>query len=206
MLPVDGAAVLLMADDTHWSVAAATDTTIAACEDLQLTVGEGPSIAAYATGGPVLLSDLVAAAGPWPVFAASAPLLVRAWFSLPLQIGAVRFGVLDLYRCTAGVLGRQALADALRLADLAAAALVHRPAIILVNRAERVPTVVDCAPEVDQATGMISVHLGVDLGTAYARLRGFAFASGRSLVEVAGAVVAGRLRLDEEDRRDESRR
>ena len=202
-LPVDGAAVLLMADGSHWSVAAATDATIAGCEELQLTIGEGPSIEAYATGGPVLLPDLRPAAGRWPVFASFAPAPVRAWFSFPLQIGAVRFGVLDLYRRAAGMLDEQTLADALLLADLAATALVHHPALALVDGVHQVPAGVDGAAEVDQATGMVSVHLGATLAVAYARLRGFAFASGRSLTDVAGAVVAGRLRLDEEDRRDE---
>ncbi|MGB0094384.1 MAG: ANTAR domain-containing protein [Solirubrobacteraceae bacterium] len=51
--------------------------------------------------------------------------------------------------------------------------------------------------EVHQATGMISVQLGVSMDEAFVRLRAHAFAAGRSLKAVAGDVVARRLRLEE---------
>jgi hypothetical protein len=197
LLPVDGAAVLLMTDSTRWDTAAATDATITALEDAQLAVGEGPSVEAYLAGGPVLVPDLRAAEGRWPVFAASAPAVIRAFFSFPLQIGAVRLGVLDLYRGTAGPLDQQALADALHLADLATTALVHEPVVALLDGADLLPAFTDNGREIDQATGMVSVHLGVGMAVAYARLRGFAFASGRPLAEVARSVVDGTLRLHE---------
>jgi GAF domain-containing protein/ANTAR domain-containing protein len=193
LLPIDGAAVLLMRDRTRWSTAAATDSTITAVADLQQTVGEGPSVEAYVSGGPVLVPDL-AAARRWPALLPSFA-DVRAFFSFPLQLGAVRFGVLDLYRRTPGRLGRPALADALRLADLAAAALVHDPGAA-VDDAGGWPLDVDFRPEIDQASGMLSVHLGVDIAAAYARLRGHAFAAGLPLADVAAAVVAGTLRID----------
>lgn len=202
LLPVDGGAVLLMIDRTRWRTATATDAAVTALEDLQLTAGEGPSIEAYVTGGPVLLPDLAAAATRWPAFVSEAPDAVSAFFSFPLQVGAVRFGVLDLYRRTSGRLDGPALTDALRLADLTAAALVHHPTVTLLGGTDGPPIPGDGgAPEVDQATGMTSVHLGVNIVTAYARLRGFAYAGGRPLTDVARAVVAGVLRLDEEDRR-----
>jgi hypothetical protein len=108
----------------------------------------------------------------------------------------VRFGVLDLYRRTPGRLDRPALADALRLADLAAVALVHHPAAAATDDAGGWTLDPDFRPEIDQASGMLSVLLGVDIAAAYARLRGHAFAAGLPLAEAAAAVVAGTLRLD----------
>jgi hypothetical protein len=195
LLPVDGAAVLLMRDRSRWSTAAATDTTVTAIGDLQLTVGDGPSVEAYVTGGPVLVPDLAAVAARWPVLLAGWP-DVRAFFSFPLQLGAVRFGVLDLYRRAPGRLDGPALADALRLADLAAVALVHHPSAAVVPDTDGWAADAGFRPEIDQASGMLSVHLGVDIVAAYARLRAHAFAAGRPLAEVAAAVVAGTLRLD----------
>jgi transcriptional regulator with GAF, ATPase, and Fis domain len=203
---VDGAAVLLMTDSTRWDTAAATDGTVTALEDAQLAVGEGPSVEAYLASGPVLVPDLQAAAARWPIFAASAPTLIRAFFSFPLQIGAVRLGVLDLYRTTAGPLNQRALADALRLADLAATALVHEPIVTLIDEADQLPAFTGTGREVDQATGMVSVHLGVGMAVAYARLRGYAFTSGRPVAEVARSVVDGDLRLDGEGRLDQPER
>lgn len=198
LLPVDGAAVLLMTDRTRWTVAAATDAAVTAVSDLELTVGEGPSVEAYVSGGPVLVPDLTAASIRWPILS---PALSKtcAYFSLPLQIGAVRIGVLDLHRRTPGRLDERALAAALRLADVAALALVHRPNLDMVGD----PSSWSAAeshfrPEIDQATGMLTVFLDVDISAAYARLRAHAFAVGLPLVDVAVAVIAGTLHLDGE--------
>ena len=49
--------------------------------------------------------------------------------------------------------------------------------------------------EIDQATGMVSVQLGVAVGEAFVRLRAYAYAQDRRLGEVARDVVARRLRL-----------
>jgi hypothetical protein len=49
--------------------------------------------------------------------------------------------------------------------------------------------------EVHQATGMISVQLGVSLEEAFVRLRAHAFANGAALGDVAGEVVGRRLRF-----------
>ncbi|MFB9526451.1 ANTAR domain-containing protein [Nonomuraea roseola] len=46
-----------------------------------------------------------------------------------------------------------------------------------------------------QATGMISAQLEVGLAQAFVRLRAYSFAHERRLGEVAGDVVARRLRL-----------
>ncbi|WP_248812061.1 ANTAR domain-containing protein [Frankia sp. AgPm24] len=50
--------------------------------------------------------------------------------------------------------------------------------------------------EVHQATGMAMVRLGVSAQEALVRLRAHAFAVGLTVDEVAGEVVARRLRLD----------
>lgn len=189
-VPVDGAAVLLMSDPTRWSTAAVTDGVVAAFTGREETVGDGPSVEAYVTGGPVLVPDLAAAAVRWPLLDPGRS-EVGAYASLPLRIGAVRFGVLDLYRRTPGRLDGPALATVLRLADLAAVALVqHR------GPAERWDAGTDSRPEIDQATGMLSVFLDVDVATAYARLRAHAYGTGRPLVAVAADVIVGNVLLD----------
>jgi AmiR/NasT family two-component response regulator len=49
--------------------------------------------------------------------------------------------------------------------------------------------------EIHQATGMISVQLGVTLEEAFVRLRAHAFASNIALGALAGEVVRRRLRF-----------
>jgi len=69
--------------------------------ELQLTLGEGPSLDAAGSGGPVLASDLGAreTAGRWPAFApAACQAGAGAVFAFPLRIGGIRAGVMGLYR------------------------------------------------------------------------------------------------------------
>jgi len=49
--------------------------------------------------------------------------------------------------------------------------------------------------EIDQATGMLTLQLGVTAAEAFARLRAYAYAQDRRLADVAGDIVARRLRL-----------
>src|ERR1700739_2849436 len=56
--------------------------------------------------------------------------------------------------------------------------------------------------EIDQATGMLTVQFGVSAGEAFARLRAYAYSQDRRLADVAGDIVARRLRL----RRDPGQR
>jgi hypothetical protein len=49
--------------------------------------------------------------------------------------------------------------------------------------------------EIDQATGMLTVQLDVPAAEAFVRLRAYAYAKDRRLADVAGDIVARRLRL-----------
>jgi GAF domain-containing protein/ANTAR domain-containing protein len=204
LLPVDGAAVSVMVDAGHREIVYASDAVSSALAELQFSLGEGPCFEAYTMGGPVLVPDLAAGPPPpmWPMFAAEAGgYPVAALFTFPVQIGAVRVATLDTYRSTPGSLGPGELATALQVADIAALALSGL-------RAESGGWLdgdgrwMDGAGmryrEVHQATGMLIAHLDLPASAALARLRAYAFGHGRPLLEVAGDIVAGRLKLDEE--------
>ncbi len=176
-------------------------------EDLQFTLGEGPGPDAAAAGVPVLVPDLAVAVARWPVFAPAAMGLgVRAVFALPLRIGAISVGALVAHRTTVGPLVDGTLADAFALAD-AVTVLLLREQSTWNGRTTR--TADGSAPgharpgtyraQVHQATGMISVQLGVSLAEALVRLRAYAYAEDRLIAEVAADVVARRLRFDEHD-------
>lgn len=84
-------------------------------ETLQFALGEGPCVQAVSTGSPVLVSDLREVRRTrWPMFAEAASRTpARALYSLPLQIGAISVGVLDLYRDQPGMLTAAEMAGAL---------------------------------------------------------------------------------------------
>jgi GAF domain-containing protein len=195
----DRAAITVMLGATPRETMYASDQVASGLEELTLTLGEGPGVDA-STGSPALVADLTApdCLTRWPVFAPAAVNAgVRAVFALPLQVGGIRLGVLDLYRAHAGDLDREQLADALVLADTACALLLdaaHRDR----PRADgRWPAQTSLQhPEVHQATGMIIVQLGVSAAVALIRLRAYAYAHDQPLRDVATDVVARRLRFD----------
>jgi ANTAR domain len=195
---VTAAAVTLTLATTPRENLFASDQLAADLEELALTLGEGPGVDA-GSGVPALVADLssVDAYRRWPAFAPAACLLgVRAVFALPLQIGAIRLGVLDLFRGAPGDLEPAQLADSLVLADTACTLLLDA------GRRDRAypdgspPELVrPQRPEVHQATGMLAVQLGVSVAVALVRLRAYAYAQERSLADVARDVVHRRLRF-----------
>ena len=55
---------------------------------------------------------------------------------------------------------------------------------------------IDGRAVVHQATGMITIQLGTSLADALLRLRAHAYASGRTVSDIAADVVDRRLRFD----------
>lgn len=206
-LGVDGVCAGLGTGPTGLVLAWGEETVSAELEDLQFTLGQGPGLDA-AAGAPVLVAELADAAARWPVFVpAAAALGVRALFALPLRIGAINVGALQAHRATPGPLNADALTDAFTLADAVTLLLLHRRATTANadGAADGGPQPAwaqpaTYRPQVHQATGMISVQLGVSLAEALVRLRAYAYADGRLIAEVASDVVARRLRFDNDQR------
>jgi hypothetical protein len=126
LLGVSGAGISMVTATGNRGVVCATDEVSARIEDLQFTLGEGVCVEAVTTGAPVMVADLhgpgAAAAGRWPAFMEGvAAAGVRAVFALPLRVGFVSVGALDLYRDVPGALTTDQLSAALTAADAAAA-------------------------------------------------------------------------------------
>jgi hypothetical protein len=196
-LSASGAGVSLMTDDGMRGVAAASDPDSAHLEELQFLLGEGPCVDAYGSRRPVLVPDLAdGAMTRWPIYGPTVHRQgVRAVFAFPLQVGAARLGVLDLFRDRAGSLSPGQLSQAVLLAEITVTALLDRQ-----ERDDRPAdrpddAVVDRA-ELFQAQGMVMVQLGISLSEAMARIRAYAYAENRRLGEVAHDIVTRRLRLD----------
>jgi hypothetical protein len=178
-----------------------TDRRAHELEELQTTLGEGPGVDALGSGTPVTISDLTSGVSVrrWPGFARDVGRLgVRAMFSLPLALGAIRVGVLDLYRDTPGELNAEQLMDALVYADTALLLVLDvRSGIETAAEADRIdgggPALWHA--EVHQAAGMVSVQLGIPVLDALVRLRAHAYGQDLRLTEVARSIVERRLRF-----------
>lgn len=197
-LPVSGVgAALMTADGPSGLVLAATDERARQLEELQFALGEGPCVEASGGGRPVLEPDLVATGSPrWPRFGAAVlDAGVHAVFAFPLRVGAIRVGVLDLYRDTPGPLTTPDLVEALAFADAATAVVLHLQDHDAALSA--LTGLIDSRAEVHQATGMITIQLGVSLAEALLRLRAHAYATGRPVSAIAADVVNRRMFFDD---------
>ncbi|TCC66502.1 ANTAR domain-containing protein [Kribbella pittospori] len=178
----------------------ATTSEVGVLEELQFTLGQGPSADAIASGAPVLATDLSAldAVSRWPAFApAAARHGVRGIFAFPIGAGAARIGALSIYRRQAGPLGGDQLLDALVYADAVfVLALDDRHGL-----SADLDQVIDAAftarrAEVHQAAGLVAAQQRISVTDALALLRAHAFSSGSPLHVIATEVMARRLFLN----------
>jgi hypothetical protein len=179
-----------------------TDPLSRRLEELQLTIGEGPTLEALAASRSILVENLDAPEYQkrWPLFAPQAvDGGARAIFVLPLRIGAVRGGVFALYVNRSGRLPANDLAEAWVFAQFALELVLNECSKIIKSGYPLAYGHFETPPEVHQATGMISVQLGVTMGEAFARLRARAFADDRALSELANDVVTRRIRFAHDD-------
>jgi hypothetical protein len=193
-----GAAVHLMTSAGSDGVAAFSDLETGALAELQFATNEGPSYVAFRTRRPVLVPALDRVLDRWPGFSTLAMEHgVRAMFALPMQEGAVSFGVLELYADRAGPLDADALAMAAAFARAATELLLGSGLVTAGGELHHglAPSVAGRA-RIYQAQGMVMVDLRVTLLEALARMRARAFALDISLLDVADDVIAGRLTAD----------
>lgn len=190
-----GVGVSVMTGDGTYGMAAASDPATARIEELQFTFGEGPCVDAFAASRPVLVPELDDTGWRrWPMYTpAVTDAGVRAVFAFPLHVGAVRLGVLDVFRDRAGLLSRVELGRAFTVVELAVTTLLdtHEHA----SDPAGLGGVFDHGAELFQAQGMVMIQLGIPLTEALVRIRAFAYAEGRPLSEVAADIVARRLHL-----------
>lgn len=199
-LNIDGAGLSVLTGSPSRETLWATDDTAELLEDLQFTLNEGPCMEAAATGAPIFVPDLEYSvhSARWPIFTAAVldQTYVAAVFALPLQWGAVKLGVLDLYRIIPGSLDGSARRDVLAAVDTAAVMMLSartEPDDPIGGVHDWLGRDLGGRAEIHQATGMVLDQLKASPTDALARMRAYAFTEGRLLIDVARDVVARRL-------------
>ena len=195
VLGVDGVSVTLISREGDSALLAANNPQAEALAELQFTTGDGPTAEVTRDGAPALAPELDDRR--WPLFTPAARAAgVCAVFVIPMQLGVIRIGVACLHRRRPGPLSQPQL-DALG---------VWLSAVLetVLNDLDKAPSVVGWLAEVDgheatvhQATGMVLAQLGVPAEEALLRLRAHAYATGRSVADVATDVVERRLSFKE---------
>jgi GAF domain-containing protein/ANTAR domain-containing protein len=197
LVPVDGAAITVVAHAGQRELVHATDAVSTTLADLQFALGEGPSFEAYAGGEPVLVPDLAADLAPaWPVFAVEAATQAAALFSFPARIGGISVATFDTHRAVPGPLSPGDLVVARQLAGIAALALSGLSSNAgrwLDGDGSGMSGAGMRYRQVSQATGMVMAVLTLPPAAALARIRAYAFACGRPLLDVAADIVTRQL-------------
>ena len=198
VLGVLGAGLVLMSGGQSMGIGV-SDPVTEAVEQMEYTLGEGPCVSAYRTKVPVFDADLADDGNtPWPEFRRGALAAgVQAAFGFPLLIQRVCIGALNVYHDRPGALSDEQVADALVVAQFASRAVLEwqadAPSGTIAWQLEQAP---NRGVEVYQATGRISVQVGVSLDDALVLLRAYAFSHNRPIADVASEVARGSLSLD----------
>ena len=203
VLGVDAAAISLIDQGQSRGTFGASDPAARALDGLQFTCGEGPCLEAARTMAPVLVPDLQSPNEQrWPAFRDAAQRAgVRAVFAVPVRVGRIGLGALDLFRSVPGALSFTQLTDAALIAEAGAQILLDLVDDHIDGAARAAPleqwAQVASLSRVDvyQATGMIMAQLEVSPVDALVRLRAYAFSHELSASEVAQLIISRRLRM-----------
>ena len=200
VLDVSGAGITVMAGAEAGPLCV-SDSRMGALEGMQFTSGEGPCRDAYDSRVPVLVPRLDKAASQrWPVFVDLAMTSgIGAVFAYPLSVLAGAIGVLTLYQETGGALSVTQHGDSVIVAEVLAKALFAlqdaAPNGVL---APELDDAVAYRAQIHQASGMVSVQLGVSAHNALSVIRAYAFSHHTSTEDIAVEIVERRLRLDDD--------
>lgn len=200
VLGVTGAGITIMGGDQAGPICV-SDPSVAALEDLQYAMGQGPCRDAFRTGvsvhAPRLGRDSSAL---WPSFVLLAQKSgIGAAFAYPLVTSGARVGVLTLYQQLEGELSAAQHDDSVALAEVLTETVLSlqddTPTGML---AAGLDEAVQYRAEIHQASGMTSVQLSIPVAEALLRIRAHAFANDQSVAATAASIVARRLRLPDD--------
>ena len=207
-LHVDGAALSVVYDGSLSRALGSSGPVSRELIEMQFALGEGPCVdvadASLATTGFLFGPD----AARWPAFARDASQLgVRVLFVLPVSVVGTAIGTLCLHRDRAEPFDAAATDSCFLAAELAAMPLLDLIAIDLntpidddrSNAWEGLAALT--RSEVYQAAGVLMVQLDLSPAEAMVRLRGHAFAYGKTPSEVAYDILEHDLHLDNDEHR-----
>ena len=199
-LPVSGVAISTMGRFLGNETVSASDELAARLDELQFDLGEGPCWDAFGTRRPVLEPDIRHPHGSWPAFSDAIRLHdIGAIYAFPLFVGPLQLGAMDLYSTVPKTLSAVHTRQGEAFASVVSRLILHRAL-------ERAGT--DDAAEHDtrfsrrtihQATGMVLAQLDLPPDEARLVIQAHAFATGRSMQDIAEDIVDRRLNFSMSD-------
>ena len=194
-LDLEAAGVMLAAPDGTLRVMASSSEAMRVLELFEIQAQEGPCLDSHRTGLPVVNQDLAAVDGRWPLFATEA---LAAGFqsvhALPMRLRGSVIGALNLFRAASGEMGHADLEVAQAFADVATIAILqHRATREAQVINEQLNHALNSRILIEQAKGMVSEHLRLDMERSFTVLRSHARNNNLRLADVAEAVINGSI-------------
>jgi GAF domain-containing protein len=195
LLGVAAAGVMLASPEGDLRLVASSSEAMRVLEVFELQAQEGPCLDAFRTGERVEHEHLRAGAGRWPRFATVAlEAGFKSAFALPLRLREVTIGAMNLFHAQHTPMDERDVIVARAFADLATiTVLQHRVAAESQRLNEQLSAALASRIVIEQAKGVISERVGLDLAEAFTRLRRYARNHNQRLSDVAQAAVDGTL-------------
>lgn len=191
------AAVILAADgDTYRAVASTRERTLDV-EEAQIGGDGGPCIDCITTQHLVQVPDIQAAAETWPEFAATAHAAgLPSMLAVPITVGDRTIAGVNLFLDHPGHLPETELSVIVSLTRVIAAGVGQRRAVDdQAALASQLTHALESRVVIEQAKGYLAYRHGIDVSTAFTKLRSYARTNRRALRDVAQAVIDRSLPL-----------
>lgn len=194
MFPVSGAAVSTVGELLGSETVSASDAIAVRVDELQFDLGEGPCWDAMKFGRPVLEPEIrTRPSTVWPAFSAAIHKEdVSSLFAFPLLVGALRVGAVDLYAADPVSLTSVQTQQAGTMAAAVGKHVLRRALNAIGGDYEDTGNAFS-RRVVHQATGMVLAQLRVPGEDALLIIQGQAFATGKTMMEIAEEIVDRRL-------------
>lgn len=195
LLDVATAGLLLVGGNGRLHPVAASTEATRVLELFQLQNDEGPCLACVRTGSVVAVPDITATTERWPRFSRAA--IANGFVSvhaLPMRLRQETIGSLNLFNTEPPTLSEDDRRIAQALADVATIGILQQRSLQRASQvAEQLQQALTSRILIEQAKGMLSEHAGIDMATAFARLRHYARGHHLTLGDVSASLIQGSL-------------
>ena len=187
LLEVSEAGLMLADPDGVLRVAASSSDAMNLLELFELQHDDGPCVDCYRTKAAVHADDLHDAVDRWPRFAPEAIMAgYSSVYAVPMRLRDQVIGSLNLLRAEPGALDRDELLVAQALADVATIGILqHRAASESRLIAEQLQYALNSRVAIEQAKGILSASVGLEMDEAFKAMRSYARSHNRRLADVA---------------------
>lgn len=192
--PVSGASVSTLGELLGSETISATDAQAARLDELQFDLGEGPCWDAMRSMRPVLMTDVrTESRQAWPTLSGAIdPDRLGSLFAFPLVFGPLRIGAVDLYSVEPVRLNPDQARRAGAMADVVSRHVLRHALNTSENEFDERPSL-HSRRVIHQATGFVLAQLDISPDDARLVIQGHAFATSRSMMDIADDIVAGRM-------------